>query len=359
MDAEFANHRDVRGHFGGVVGWDGDRFAADEDVKGARIEDDPAGVSAHLFPEIFRVVVGQFGEVDDACVGFRAVADEGVAIGFQVDGKAKAAGNRGVAGDNGRHGVEGAQGIVGDYGLAPAEDNLVQHLAGGGDDGEALRANLDVKRAGVAVRDAVKLVAAVGDDTGQKVKAADGGFGAGGCGGASRQREAFKERNHVDAPFFENGAVSEVHFVHCEIAQAVGDGAILPGKERGADAVGAGSEAQVERCRLDLARRDRLGRGNRAGLDHRGDFGVGENALCHRGPGRENARRRGAGVREVVGLAGLEPATFRPPDGRATRLRHSPTGEVLTQKRGGCKGGSAGPMGVSRASVSFERRARL
>ena len=27
----------------------------------------------------------------------------------------------------------------------------------------------------------------------------------------------------------------------------------------------------------------------------------------------------------VVGLAGLEPATFRPPDGRATRLRHSPT----------------------------------
>lgn len=27
----------------------------------------------------------------------------------------------------------------------------------------------------------------------------------------------------------------------------------------------------------------------------------------------------------LVGLAGLEPATFRPPDGRATRLRYSPT----------------------------------
>src|SRR6056297_3468381 len=26
----------------------------------------------------------------------------------------------------------------------------------------------------------------------------------------------------------------------------------------------------------------------------------------------------------VVGLAGFEPATFRPPDGRATKLRHSP-----------------------------------
>lgn len=27
---------------------------------------------------------------------------------------------------------------------------------------------------------------------------------------------------------------------------------------------------------------------------------------------------------KMVGLAGLEPATFRPPDGRATRLRYSP-----------------------------------
>lgn len=32
-----------------------------------------------------------------------------------------------------------------------------------------------------------------------------------------------------------------------------------------------------------------------------------------------------AGILKMVGLAGLEPATFRPPDGRATRLRHSPT----------------------------------
>ena len=32
----------------------------------------------------------------------------------------------------------------------------------------------------------------------------------------------------------------------------------------------------------------------------------------------------GQGGYFLVGLAGLEPATFRPPDGRATRLRHSP-----------------------------------
>ncbi len=38
----------------------------------------------------------------------------------------------------------------------------------------------------------------------------------------------------------------------------------------------------------------------------------------------------------LVGLAGLEPATFRPPDGRATRLRHSPlmTGSTVFPGRG-------------------------
>ena len=36
----------------------------------------------------------------------------------------------------------------------------------------------------------------------------------------------------------------------------------------------------------------------------------------------------------LVGLAGLEPATFRPPDGRATRLRHSPTGALFSETGG-------------------------
>jgi hypothetical protein len=44
----------------------------------------------------------------------------------------------------------------------------------------------------------------------------------------------------------------------------------------------------------------------------------------------KNARRSAANGRFLVGLAGLEPAAFRPPDGRATRLRYSPTGSVHT-----------------------------
>ena len=56
----------------------------------------------------------------------------------------------------------------------------------------------------------------------------------------------------------------------------------------------------------------------------------------------------------MVGLAGLEPTTFRPPDGRATRLRHSPTmppfylihdrGQVpIRDAAGECRRASGGP----------------
>gem|GEM_PF-2112683 len=40
----------------------------------------------------------------------------------------------------------------------------------------------------------------------------------------------------------------------------------------------------------------------------------------------------------MVGLAGLEPATFRPPDGRATRLRHSPLRGFLAVFAAGARG---------------------
>ena len=51
-----------------------------------------------------------------------------------------------------------------------------------------------------------------------------------------------------------------------------------------------------------------------------------QGAQIYKRPPRKQAGR----AMMLVGLAGLEPATFRPPDGRATRLRHSPTEAVFT-----------------------------
>ena len=42
VDAELADHREVGRHLGGVVGRHVHRLAADEDVEGAGVEDDPA-----------------------------------------------------------------------------------------------------------------------------------------------------------------------------------------------------------------------------------------------------------------------------------------------------------------------------
>ncbi len=43
-----------------------------------------------------------------------------------------------------------------------------------------------------------------------------------------------------------------------------------------------------------------------------------------RDPDKQNARGHRPQAILMVGLAGFEPTTSRPPDGRATRLRYSP-----------------------------------
>ena len=59
MHAELANHRQIGRHFGGVHRRDHDRFAADEDVERAGIENDPAVFAVDLFPVLGWVVMGQ------------------------------------------------------------------------------------------------------------------------------------------------------------------------------------------------------------------------------------------------------------------------------------------------------------
>ena len=84
------------------------------------------------------------------------------------------------------------------------------------------RANLDVKRAVVAIGDAVKLDAEIGDDTGQQIETADGRFGTCRTRSCPAAGEAFHQRHDVDAAFFQYGAGVEVNLVHGEIGKAVG-----------------------------------------------------------------------------------------------------------------------------------------
>ena len=278
VDAKFADHGDIGGHFGGMCGRDGDGFATDQDIKCAGVEDDPAVGAVDLFPEIGGGVVGEFAQINHACVRFGAVADEGAGCGAQVDGKAEAVGdNRGHV-DDGAVCVQGGEGRVGDECGARAEDDLVEHLACGGDDRKALRADFDVERAGIAIGDAIKFGAVVGDDAGKQIEAADGGFGGCSAAQARGQGEGFLERDDVDAALFEDGAACQINLVHAEIGEAVCDGAARSGKEGGADAVCGGAKAQIKGGGLNLT----LGDGglgcDRAGGDEVFDLEIGKNA---------------------------------------------------------------------------------
>ena len=88
VDAEFADHGKVWRHFGGVVGGDVHGLAADEDVESAGIKDDAACAGPDVFPEVSRVVMADQVKVDDAGMGFGAVADEVAFAWVQVDGEA-------------------------------------------------------------------------------------------------------------------------------------------------------------------------------------------------------------------------------------------------------------------------------
>ena len=93
VDAELADHGEVGRHLGGVVGGDVHRLAADEDVEGAGVEDDPPVAGDDRLPELGRVVVADAVEVDEAGVRLRPVAGEAAALRVEVDREGEAAGD--------------------------------------------------------------------------------------------------------------------------------------------------------------------------------------------------------------------------------------------------------------------------
>ena len=90
MDAEFADHRQVGRHFGGVVRWNGHGFAADENVERPGVQDDAALVGMQFLPEFAGGIVGDLGKVNDARMRLGAIPDQRVVAGSEVDREAEA-----------------------------------------------------------------------------------------------------------------------------------------------------------------------------------------------------------------------------------------------------------------------------
>ena len=149
----------------------------------------------------------------------------------------------------------------------------------------------------VAVRDPVKLGAAIGDRAGEQVEASGRGFGIGSGGEAGRQRQMFDQRDDIDAAFLQHGAVAQVDLVHGEFGQPVGDRSASACEERGADPVGSWPKAQIEAGGLHLTGVDRRCRADRTGGDQ------GPQVLAGQDTGPDAGRDRRPGIGHGIGLA--------------------------------------------------------
>ena len=104
-----------------------------------------------------------------------------------------------------------------------------------------------------------------------------------------RQREAFEQRHDIDAAGLQHRAVGEIDLVQLELVDALGDGRARARQEARAHAVGDVAEPEIEARRLDLAFDKGIGRQDHAGIRHRRDHAVGQNALASFGS--ENDKR--------------------------------------------------------------------
>src|SRR5690606_24703179 len=277
MDAELADQRIERRHFRGVAGRHMHRLAADQDVELVRVENEFA-CAAHDYrlPEVQHLVGSLPVHVDQPGVVFRAIADEAVAAAREIDRECDAAaGDVGLVGRNQRFGpVEGGEFILRKQRIATPEPDLRQARAGAHDDREGARADLNVERAGVALRDLVELAGAVGHHTGEDVEPAGRAFRVGRGRDSFGQGEFFDQRHDVDAARLQNRALAKWNLVQLEMFELVGDTAVGAGQEAGAYAVGNVAQPQVEAGGLDLVGVELTARLQRAGAEQRRDFPI-------------------------------------------------------------------------------------
>ena len=169
-------------------------------------------------------------------------------------------------------------------GVAGAEAHLRQPRALAQQHRKRLRADLGIERTVIAGADHVEAARAVGDDAGEHVEPAGRAFRIGGGDDLRRQRQAFQQRHDVDAIGLQHRAVGEIDLVQLQLVDALGHRRARSGQETRAHPVGDIAEPQIEARRLDLAFDEGIGRQDQAGIRHRRDHAVGQNAV---GVGRQ------------------------------------------------------------------------
>ena len=109
-------------------------------------------------------------------------------------------------------------------------------------------------------------------------------FGIGGGDDFRRQRQRLQQRHDVDAVGLQHRAVGQIDLVQLQLVDALGHGGARPRQKARPHPIGDVAETQIEARRLDLAFDKRIGREDQAGIRHRRDHAVGQDAI---GAGRK------------------------------------------------------------------------
>ena len=163
MHAEFADHCQIGGHFGGIIWWNVNGFAADENVESTGIKDHAPIARRNRFPELGRVMLANAVKINDAGMGLCAPSRRLPVRWLKIHGKGQPPRDRGSAIDQRACAIEVLQFRIGQNRLPVAKPDLVQAHARACKDREGAWADLCIKRAGIARRDPVKLHTLIGD----------------------------------------------------------------------------------------------------------------------------------------------------------------------------------------------------
>ncbi len=139
------------------------------------------------------------------------------------------------------------------------------------DDAEGPGRNLGVERAPVAGGDLIEYGRTVGDQPGEDIEPADRALRVGERRDAALQRDAFHQRDDVNAAPLQHGAGSQVDFMHAEGAEAILHRRVRPREEARPHPPGNPTETEIEAGRLDLVLADLDDARYLAAADHGAD----------------------------------------------------------------------------------------
>src|SRR5579862_1276309 len=282
MDAELADRRIDRRHFGGEIGRDLHALARREDIEFIRIEDEPlVAPSDDRLPEFAGRVGARPVDVDHLAVLDRAVADDLARRPVKTDAEDQTVANVRLVIDQRDFGVARAQLLVRQrkigeafvLRITAAEADLIELRSFAHPHAERARRNLGIERTAIAEWNVVESLALIDNEPGENIEPSRRTFRIGRAGKTRQKIEPFDQRRDIDDAFLQHRAIAgQRDALRLEAVEMLQYAAAAAGQEACAHAIGFLAETKIETRGLELTLLDSLRGQDQLAPDHRPDL---------------------------------------------------------------------------------------